>query len=161
METGKELRFSTRAEFQAQLRLCIPKAQLRLRLFDPDFAHWPLNAPDVAQALRQFLLANRSARLELATHTARHLQTGCPRFMQLLADFSHAVECRVTPARLAQLTDSFCIADGAQVVRRFHCDHFRGAAAFDAPAEAAIPIERFAAIWDDSRPGLFATTLGL
>ena len=67
----------------------------------------------------------------------------------------------MTNRGIRQLTDSFCIADGRDVVRRFHSDHLRGEAAFDAPQETELPRERFVAIWEDSGPGLHVTTTGL
>jgi hypothetical protein len=47
------------------------------------------------------------------------------------------------------------------IVRRYHSDHMRGEAAFDTPAAAELARERFAAIWDESRPALHPTTTGL
>ncbi|MFD2272867.1 hypothetical protein ACFS07_21515 [Undibacterium arcticum] len=57
------------------------------------------------------------------------------------------------------LTDSFCVADGINTVRRFHAGHFRGEAAFDSAAGAVICVERFSAIWAESRPVLHSIRL--
>jgi uncharacterized protein with von Willebrand factor type A (vWA) domain len=153
------LRFDTRAAFQEHLRAVLARAHATLDLFDPDFALFPLGAPDVDAGLRRFLLGG--GRLRLAMHTTAHLQREAPRFLRLLRDFAASVECRVTPRGLRQLSDSFCIADDLHVVRRFHSGHLRGEAAFDSPQETDIPRERFNAIWSESLSGLQAFVTGL
>ena len=81
--------------------------------------------------------------------------------LRLLHDFGHLIECRLTSKQLRQLTDSFCIADRRDIVRRFHADHLRGEAVFDAPADIEPYAERFDTIWLESVPGLQANTTGL
>jgi hypothetical protein len=151
--------FSTRAECEAQFRACVARAGATLQMFDPDFASFPLGASDVDAALRRFLAGGGT--LQVAMHTSNHIERHCPRFLRLLRDYGHRAECRITSPALHQLTDSSCIADGVHIVRRYHSDHLRGEAAFDAPAATEVPRERFAAIWAESRPGLFPTTTGL
>ena len=153
------LRFDTRAEFQRQLRAALARARDSLDMFDPDFALFPLGDPDVDASLRRFLQGGGI--LRLAMHGSGHIERHYPRFLRLLRDHGHRIECRVTNRGIRQLTDSFCIADGRDVVRRFHSDHLRGEAAFDAPRETELPRERFVAIWEDSGPGLHVTTTGL
>jgi hypothetical protein len=94
-------------------------------------------------------------------HASAHLERHAPRFLRLLRDHGHLIACRTTARGIRQLTDSFCIADGVHLVRRFHSDHLRGEAAFDAPAETEVPRERFIAIWDESQPRLQSTNTGL
>lgn len=151
--------FSSRGEFEAQLRDCLSGAQLRLRLFDPDFALWGLGTTEVDAILRRFLLNH--GRIELVAHSNALLERQCPRLLRLLTQFSHLIECRVTSKNLRHLTDSFCIADDLHVVRRFHCDYPRGEAVFDSPADTTVCAERFAGIWAESDPGLHASTAEL
>jgi hypothetical protein len=47
------------------------------------------------------------------------------------------------------------------IVRRFHSDHMRGEAAFDAPAATELARERFGAIWEESHTRLQASSTGL
>lgn len=152
-------RFDTRAQFQQELRSLLARARATLDLFDPDFALFTLGTPDTDAALRRFLHAGGV--LRLAMHDSASLEREAPRFLRLLRDYSHRIACRVTPHGLRQLTDSFAIADGIHVVRRFHSGHLHGAAAFDAPQEAELPGERFSAIWAESLPGLQPTVTGL
>lgn len=151
--------FSSRREFDAQLAACLARAQSRLRLFDRDFALWELGSTATDALLRRFLADHGS--IELVVHEQRHLERHAPRFLRLLQDYGHAIACRTTPRRLANLTDSFCIADEAHIVRRFHADHLRGEAVFDSAPDTAVSAERFAAIWAESGPGLRSTTIGL
>jgi hypothetical protein len=156
MET---LRFDTRAAFQDQLRAVLARAEASLDMFDPDFALFPLGDSDVDAVLRRFLQGG--GQLRLAMHSGAHIERHYPRFLRLLRDYGHRIECRLTGRGLRQLTDSFCIADGLHLVRRFHSDHLRGEAAYDHPQETEVPRERFAAIWAESLPGLHAGTTGL
>lgn len=153
------LPFSTRAECQAQFDAVLARARTTLQLFDPDCTIFPLgdSAPD--GALRAFLAAGGT--LRLAVHTTSHIERHYPRFLRLLRDYAHRIECRATSRALHQLTDSFCVADGVHIVRRFHSDHFRGEAAFDAPAATELPLERFEAIWAESNVALHTSTTGL
>jgi hypothetical protein len=153
------VRFDTRRELEIQWRALLERARGRLDLFDPDFAVYPLGAPDTESLLRAFLHAGGS--LRLALHTPLHIERACPRFLRLLRDYSHCAECRQSPRSLRHLSDSFALADGLHVVRRFHADHMRGEAAFDAPAAVELPAHRFDALWEESRPTLTPTLTGL
>jgi uncharacterized protein YjiS (DUF1127 family) len=153
------LQFDTRKDCEAQFRACLSRARSTLQLFDPDFAVFPLGDSAADAALRAFLA--RGGSMQLAMHSSSHIERHYPRFLRLLRDYSHLVECRVTSRALRELTDSFCIADGVHIVRRFHSGHMRGEAAFDAPEATEVPRERFAAIWVESRPALHPATTGL
>ena len=152
-------RFDTRRELQAQWRALLGRAVHRLDLFDPDFAHFPLGAPDVEATLRAFLRGG--GRMRLALHDPGYIERACPRFLGIVRYYSEQVECRRSPRSLRQLSDSFALADGLHVVRRFHCDHMRGEAAFDAPAELELPAYRFDALWEESTAILSPTVTGL
>ena len=159
MQEARTTRFDTRAEFDARFHACVAAARSRIDLFDPDFAVFPLGASDVDAALREFFKGGGV--LRLALHSPAHIERHYPRFLRLLRDYSHRVECRATPRTLRQLTDSFCIADEAHVLRRFHCDHMRGELAFASPEAVDLPRHRFDAIWEESKPVLQSTKTGL
>lgn len=154
-------RFDGINEFHRHLRDIFARAQHSLQLFDPDFSQWELQKKEVIDLLRQFLLANRNARLQIVSHHVKFLEQECPHFLLLLRDFGHAMECRETRKHIRNLSDSFCVADGIHVVRRFHCDHMRGAAEFDSVVNSAMPLERFTQIWDESDIALRSTVLGI
>jgi hypothetical protein len=152
-------RFDTRRELEAHWYALLARAQVRLDLFDPDFAVWPLGSPDTEARLRAFLHAGGA--LRLALHDTKHIKRFCPRLLRAVRDYSHRVECRQTPRSLRHLSDSFALADGLHVVRRFHCDHLRGESAFDAPAAVELPAHRFEALWEESVSTLAPSVTGL
>ncbi len=154
-----ENRFTTRTEFERHFLACVSQSNATLFLFDPDFSVFPLGSSETDAALRQFL--GRGGHVQLAMHQTAHIEREYPRFLRLLKDYSHRIECRVTNRQLRTLTDSFCIGDERHIVRRFHSDHMRGEAVFHAPLATEISRERFTGIWAESLPGLHATTTGL
>ncbi len=159
MTDDADNRFTTRTEFEGHFLACVTQSQATLSLFDPDFAVFPLGSIDLDAALRAFL--GRGGHLHMAMHQTELIEREYPRFLRLLKDYSHRIECRVTSRQLRTLTDSFCIGDGKHIVRRFHSDHMRGEAVFNAPLATEISRERFIGIWAESLPGLHATTTGL
>ncbi len=152
-------RFDTRRELECHFRALLNRAVGRLDLFDPDFAVFPLGAPDVEATLRAFLHAGGS--LRLALHDTKYIERACPRFLGLVRYYSARIECRQSPRSLRHLSDSFALADGLHVVRRFHCDHMRGEAAFDAPGAVELPAHRFEALWEECSVALAPTVTGL
>ena len=159
MTTDAENRFTTRTEFDSHFLACVALSNATLSLFDPDFAVFPLGSSATDAALRAFL--GRGGHLQMAMHQTELIEREYPRFLRLLKDYSHRIECRVTGRQLRTLTDSFCIGDGQHIVRRLHSDHMRGEAVFNAPLATDISRERFTGIWAESLPGLHATTTGL
>jgi len=158
MTAPELLPFDTRAAFQGNLGDVLARARATLVMFDPDFTLFRLGAPEVDVILRRFLHAG--GRLRLVLHDPAHLEREA-RFLRLLKDYAHAIECRRTPRSLRALTDSFCIADDLHIVRRFHSAHLRGEVAFDAPQHTELSRLRFDAIWAESQPGLQASVTGL
>lgn len=156
-------RFDTRTEFHALLVEAMRSAQREVWMADADYSEWPLNRPEVESILHEFLLASRSNRLHLLVHKAQKLQNDAPRFMRLLRTFSHSIVCREAPEHLAvRFADEFSmiIVDRARLVRRFHRDGMRGVAELNPNAVGAW-VDQYQSVWDESLPGLSATTLGL
>ncbi|MGO4378616.1 DUF7931 domain-containing protein [Pseudoduganella sp. RAF53_2] len=151
--------FDSRTQFEALLMDCFSRARLTLRMFDPDYAWWKLGHSQTDAVLRKFL--HGGGRLLLVAHSNAQLQRYAPRFLTLLQDYSHRIECRLTSKSLKQLTDSFAVADEIHIVRRFHSDHFRGEANFDDPSSTQTSLERFEGIWAETLPGLQADATGL
>lgn len=159
MEEAVITRFDSRAECAAHFLDVIGRSKASLAMFDPNFEVFPLGSPETDAALRHFL--GLGGHLQMAMHDTLHIERQYPRFLRLLKDYSHRIECRVTSRALRTLTDSFCIGDHIHIVRRFHSDHMRGEAGFNAPLATDISNERFIGIWAESLPGLHATTTGL
>ena len=162
MENGNESqvrKFASHADFEAALRECLLRTTDTLQLFDPDFSVFPLGVSDVDALLRRFLQDGGTMRLAL--HDSAYIERHYPRFLRLLKDYNHRIECRATGRHLHQLTDSFCIGDRIHIVRRYHSDHLRGEAAFGAPEACEVSLDRFDQIWGEAAPTLHPTTTGL
>ncbi|MDQ2818935.1 MAG: hypothetical protein M3Y65_00775 [Pseudomonadota bacterium] len=157
--TPQVVPFNARTDFTAQVKICLSGARHTLDLFDPDFSLFGLGSVEVDAILRVFVQGG--GHMRLAMHQSTWLERECPRFIRLLRDCGHRIACRQTSRGLRQLTDSFCISDEADVVRRFHSDHARGEASFGVPGAADVCRERFAGIWEESTPTLHPTTTGL
>ena len=159
MDEAVVTKFDTRAGFEMHFHQVIARSKATLVLFDPDFSVFPLGSPETDVALRHFLGAG--GHMQVAMHDTAVIERQYPRFLRLLKDYSHRMQCRVTNRPLRTLTDSFVIGDHVHIARRFHSDHMRGEAAFNAPLATEISNERFIGIWAESLPGLSATTTGL
>ncbi|MEJ7807542.1 MAG: hypothetical protein WKG03_16655, partial [Telluria sp.] len=118
MTSDADHRFSTRTEFESHFLACVAQSSATLSLFDPDCGVFPLGSSTTDAALRHFL--SRGGHMQLAMHQTELIEREYPRFLRLLQDYSHKIECRVTSRPLRTLTDSFCIGDGEHIVRRFH-----------------------------------------
>jgi hypothetical protein len=151
--------FNSRSEFQALLLDCLSRGKQTVQMFDPDYAWWQLGHSQTDAVLRGFL--HLGGRLQLVAHSNAQIERDSPRFLKLLEDYGHLIECRLTNKGLKQLTDSFCVVDRQHIVRRFHSDHFRGEAEFNAPLATQLSLERYEGIWAESLPGLRASTTGL
>jgi hypothetical protein len=153
--------FASRGEHQAAIAALLRATQRELRIFDQHCADLGLNSPDRFDALRQFLLGNRMHRMLIVVHDTGYLAARCPRMMLLMRQFSHAVFVHKTNKELRNLHDNFMVADDSAYVKQFHHEHPRGVLAIDQPVETQGLLMRFEEIWENSTPGLAATTLGL
>jgi hypothetical protein len=153
--------FTTRSEHQAAIASLLGQAQRELRIFDQTCADLGLNSPERYEHLRQFLLASRTHRLFIVVHDTSYLAARAPRMTLLLRQFSHAVFVNKTRKELRGLHDNFIVADDSVYLKQFHFEHPRGVLGTDEPNETQGLLMRFQEIWDNSTPGLAATTLGL
>ena len=152
--------FTGRKDFEAYVDEVIALAQHELRVFDQRLEA-DFNSSARHDALRRFLLASRRNRLRIVVHDVASIERNCPRMMQLLRNFSHAMAIHQTQPQAKGVYDPFVIADEAHSVRRFHFDDLRGLFARNDPIEAHTLVERFEEIWEASTPAVSATTLGL
>jgi hypothetical protein len=153
--------FASRSEHQAAIATLLAGAQRELRVFDQNCAELGFNSAERYETLRQFLLANRAHRLFVVVHDTGYLASHCPRMTLLMRQFSHAVFVQKTRKELRSLHDNFMVADDTAYLKQFHYEHPRGVLALDHPVETQALVMRFGEIWENSTPGLAATTLGL
>lgn len=158
--TPRHTTLSGVSEYERAQDEVIASAQHELRIFDTTLGTG-FNSSARSEALRGFLLASRRNRVRIVIHEPDHLDRNCPRLLQLLRSFSHAISINEShpPAKLVY--DPFTVADDQHFVRRFHFDEMRGLLAMDDPIGAASLIERFEELWEASSPAVTGTTLGL
>jgi hypothetical protein len=153
-------RLEGNAEYDAAMDQLLARPARMLRLFDRHLGP-AFNSPRRHDTLRSFLLARRSNRIQIVVHDSANLWRDCPRLINLLRSFTHAIEIHETEPQAKGVYDPFAIGDDRDYLRRFHYEDSRGLLALDDPQGAQGLIRRFEEIWEASAPSTSATTLGL
>ena len=161
MDEASYERFDSAEGFQAAVERLLGQPGRELRIFDPDGASLRLNDPARIAQLEAFLSASRTRRIYMVVHQTDHILRQCPRFLGLLARFSHAVQINRTHEHIRELQDAFLVLDSQHYVRRGNAAFYRGAIGLGDEAEALPMRQRFMEIWESSFPGVSATTAGL
>lgn len=154
-------RFDTEADFQAAVDRLLQLDGNELRVFDSTLSVLKLNSPARIETLRGFLAGNRARRIYMVVHDTDHVTRQCPRLMNLLSRYNHAMQINQTSEDLRELQDSFLVMDRIHYVRRPVGRFFRGAAGINDEAEAQAMRSRFQEIWNASHPGVSSTVPGL
>lgn len=154
-------RFDTSAGFQAAIERLLGEPGRELRIFDPDGSSLRLNDPARIAQLETFMSASRTRRMYMIVHQTDHILRQCPRFLGLLARYSHAVQINRTHEHIRELQDAFLVLDAQHYVRRPVAAFYRGAAGFGDEVEALTMRQRFMEIWEASYPGVSSTIAGL
>ena len=155
-----QIKFTGKTDYHNFVDEVIALAQNEIRIFDQQLEK-AFNSPARQDALRAFLLANRRNRLRIVVHDAARIERDCPRMLELLRAFNHAMTIHETLPEAKNVYDLFVVADEMHSVRRFHFNDLRGLYARDDPIEAHTLVERFEEIWEASAPAAAPTTIGL
>lgn len=147
--------------FEKAIDLITSHAQRELLIFDANLARGGYGSVQRAELLQNFLARGHGNRLTILLHDTDHLAHRCPRLMQLLKIYSHAVTVHRTGEEAQVAQDSFVLADGLHYLHRFHVDHARFRYGLNDPVAVHPLQERFGQIMETSTQGLSATTLGL
>ncbi len=154
-------RFESEGDFHKALDRFLEQPGRELRLFDPDLTALRLNSPARIAQLENFLRASRTRRIYIVVHDTDHLTLHCPRMMELLKLFNHAIQINRTHEEIRNLQDAFMVLDAQHYLRRPVAEYFRGALGLHDETEALAMRSRFMEIWAASFPGVASTTLGL
>ena len=154
-------RFDNNAGYQAAVERLLAQPGRELRIFDPDGADLRLNDAARIESLERFLLASRTRRVYMALHDTEYLTRQCPRMMNLLARFSHAVQINRTHEEIRELQDAFLVLDSVHYVRRPVAAFFRGSIGLGDDTEGLAMRGRFMEIWTASYPAVSSTIAGL
>ena len=154
-------RFDSEGDYQQALDRFLEQPGRELRLFDPDLKSLRLNSPARIAQIEKFLRASRTRRIYIAVHQTEHLTRHCPRMMELLRLFTHAIQINRTHEEISNLQDAFLVLDAQHYLRRPVAEYFRGAIGLHDETEALSMRSRFQEIWSASYPGVASTTVGL
>ncbi len=149
-----------RDEYEAAIDTLLAREGRTLRIFDKQFGA-AFGSSERSAALRRLLRAPSAARVQIVLHDASNLQRDCPRLIDLLRQFSHAIEIHETEPQAKAAYDPFAVLDNRDYVHRFHYDGPRGLLGLNDAQGALVFVQRFAEIWEASTPAISGTTLGL
>jgi hypothetical protein len=147
-------------EYEAALDTLFEQPGRVLRIFDRTLDSG-YNSARRHDLLHRFLRASRAARIQIVVHDASNLARECPRMINLIREFSHAISFNETQPEAKRVYDPFAVVDERHYVHRFHYDGPRGLLALEEPHGARGFVQRFQEIWDASAPAVSGTTLGL
>lgn len=153
-------RFEGVREYEAVIDGMIPQTMRAIRVFDTALPRtW--NSPARFEALRQFLLANRTNRLLIVVHDAGPIERECPRLVELLEQFGTAVRIHQTLSPAKHVYDPFVLFDANHYVHRFHYRFLRAAQGTNDIEGTQLLLTRFEEIWEASFLAVTAGTSGL
>ena len=161
MDEATYERFDTSAGFQGAVERLLAQPGRELRIFDPDGSSLKLNDPARIALLESFLAASRTRRIHMVVHQTDHILRQCPRFLGLLARFSHMIQINRSHEHIRELQDAFLVLDSNHYVRRASASFYRGATGVGDEIEALAMRQRFMEIWEASYPGVSSTVAGL
>ncbi len=154
-------RLEGRLDYQRAIDRVIDASRHRLRVFDADLREGGWNDAARYAALRQFLLGSPRCRVEIVLHDVEYVSRGCPRMMNLLRQFSHAMAIHRTNAEARGIYDPIILGDDAHYVHRFHAAQPRAELVLNDLTRTQALSRRFDEIWAASTVAVTATTLGL
>lgn len=159
--TPEHRRIEGQQDYEKAIDLVIRQTSRNLRIFSYNLRDEAYNSLARFESLQNFLLISRANRLTIVLHDTDYLTRECPRMMNLLRQFSHAIAVYQTGDEARGVSDPFIIADDAHYLHRFHYDHPRAALALNDKEGALELIRRFNKIVEASEPVAPPTTLGL
>lgn len=153
-------RFEGIREYESLVDGFIPQTLRVIRVFEKQLSR-DYNSARRCHLLRDFLRASRMNRLFIVLHEVERVERHCPRFLELLQQFNHAVSIRRTLRAAKHVYDPFVVFDASHYLHRFHYGHLRAAQGTNDVVGAQQLIDRFAEIWEASAPAVSADVSGL
>jgi len=153
-------RFESGRSYEDMFDELIGCTQRVIRVFDRSLTP-RYNSPARCDLLRAFLRADPANRLYIVLHDVQNMQRVCPRFSNILQQFSHVAKLRQTPRKARHLYDAFAIFDASHYLHRFHVDHLRYARGQNELGGTQQLLDRYTELWEISTPAATASVLGL
>ena len=157
----RSVELMTVAEQVAAIDELIALARQRIRVFDQDLSQTGWNQAARIDRLGAFLGGMRGRRLDIIVHDTTYLETSCPRMLNLLRTYCHAMTIYRTGTEARLATDPLLIIDDQHYLHRFHFAQPRAAMGIAQPDQTQPLANRFEEIWATGEPGINATVLGL
>lgn len=148
-------------EYETAIDRVIEAAETRLHIFDVDLVRGDYSSAGRYELLLAFLRKHPKNTLVIVLHDVSYMTSRCPRLMNLLRSFSHAVSVYQVDDAGRVANDPFVIADELHFVHRLHRHHPRSVLALHDANSARALEGRFQELLEVSYPAVFATTLGL
>ncbi|HEV2976283.1 MAG TPA: hypothetical protein VG425_01710 [Casimicrobiaceae bacterium] len=157
----RSVELATVAEQVKAIDELILLARQRIRVFDQDLSQTGWGQAARVDRLATFLGGLRGRRLDIIVHDTTYLESACPRMLNLLRTYSHAMTIYRTGTEARLATNPLLIIDDQHYLHRFHFDQPRSAMGIAQPDQTRPLANRFEEIWATGEPGINATVLGL
>lgn len=153
-------RFEGRTAFREAVQAAVERAASQrwstMLWSDPDFRDWPLNDRALCEALQAWALGG--GRLRMLASDFASLRSQAPRFLQWRQQWDHRFEARASGRHRQAETPTLMMVPGAYLWR---AETGRAFVVSADAGERARWSEQIESLWQQSTPGLPATTLGL
>lgn len=160
-QAPRNVELATLAEQIAAIDELIALARQRIRVFDQDLSQTGWSQAVRVERLAAFLGGRRGRRLDVIVHDTGYLESACPRMLNLLRTYSHAMTIYRTGTEARLATDPLLIVDDQHYLHRFHFAQPRSTMGIAQPEQTQPLASRFEEIWATGEPGINATVLGL
>lgn len=147
--------------YEAATALIIRRATREIKLFDPDLSRGGFHSVEIHQALEDFLAKDRLNRMTVILHDSQFFYTRCPRLIELMKRYTHAMTIYLTDERGHVAQDAFILADRGDYLHRFHVDHARFKYVHEDEVAAKPLHERFEQLLEVTSTTLSVMTTGL
>jgi len=153
-------KFESARQYDEMLNELVPRTERVIRIFEKALGPG-YNTAARCELLTTFLRANPLNRLYIVVHEAATLERDCARFVILLQRFGHVAKVRQTPRWARHIYDPFAVFDASHYLHRFHYDHMRFARGLNDVDGTQQLLDRFAELWEASKPLAVASVTGL
>lgn len=147
--------------YESATRLMIECAERELRIFDPDLSRGGYQSLQLHDSLENFLAKDNLNRVTMILHDSQFFYTRCPRLIELMKRYTHAMTIYLTDERGHVAQDAFVLADRGDYLHRFYVDHARFKYVHGDEVAAKPLHERFEQLLDVTSVTLSVSTTGL
>ena len=130
----------------------IARARRELLLLSRDLDPRLYNNPEVAEALRQFVLRRRGPRVRKLVKDPEPAVRHCHRLIGLAQRLSSFIEIRVPAPEFNQYNKAFIVADSIAYLYRGLADQYEATASLRDPQFAAELTREFNSMWESALP---------